>query len=115
MDKTKPASKIKTVGRTLFWPFTGKEIEEVMEQIERQKSTINFALQGDQISLAKSIKADTTQIPALITGIQEMQVGVTYLQDRREAEAVQKVVDWFSPLSFGDRHNDVLSRRCEGT
>ena len=30
-------------------------------------------------------------------------------------EIVQKVVDWFSPLSFGDRHNDVLSRRCEGT
>ena len=115
VDKIKLASKIKTVGRTLIWPFAKKEIAEIMEQIERQKSTINFALQGDQMNLAKAIKADTIQIPALLTGVQEMQVGVTNIQDRLEAEAVQKVVDWFSPLSFGDRHNDVLSRRCEGT
>ena len=115
VDKIKLASKIKTVGRTLIWPFTKKEIAEIMEQIERQKSTINLALQGDQMNLAKAIKADTIQIPDLLTGVQEMQVGVTNIQDRLEAEAVQKIVDWFSPLSFGDRYNDVLSRRCEGT
>ena len=115
VDKVKPTSKIRTAGRALIWPFTKKEIEETLEQIERQKSTISFALQGDQISLAKAIKADTMQIHALLDGVQEMQVGVTYLHDRQEAEAVQKVIDWFSPLSFGDRHNDVLSRRCEGT
>ena len=44
-----------------------------------------------------------------------MQVGVTNIQGRLEAEAVQNIVDSFSPPSFGDRHNDVLSRRCEGT
>ena len=115
VDKIKLASKIKTVGRTLIWPFAKKEIAEIMEQIERQKSTINLALQGDQMNLAKAIKADTIQIPALLTGVQEMQVGVTKIQDRLEVEAVQKIVDWFSPLSFADRHNDVLSRRCEGT
>ena len=115
VDKIKLASKIKTVGRTLIWPFAKKEIAEIVEQIERQKSTINFALQGDQMRLAKAIKADTIHIPALLTGVQEMQVGVTNIQDCLEAEAVQKIVDWFSPLSFGDRHNDVLSHRCEGT
>ena len=115
VDKIKLASKIKTVGRTFNWPFAKKEIAEIMEQIERQKSTINFALQGDQMNLAKAIKADTIQIPALLTGVQEMQVGVTKIQDRLEVEAVQKIVEWFSPLSFADRHNDVLSRRCEGT
>ena len=115
VDKVKLASKIKTVGRTLIWPFAKKEIAEILEQIDRQKSTINFALQGDQSSLAKAIKADTIQIPALLTGVQEMQVGVSYVQDRLETEAVQKIINWFSPLSFGDRHNDVLSRRCEGT
>ena len=115
VDKIKLASKIKTVGKTLIWPFAKKEIAEILEQIERQKSTINFTLQGDQISLAKAIKADTIQIPALLTGVEEMQVGVTNIQDRLEAEAVQNIVDWFSPLSFGDRHNDILSRRCEGT
>lgn len=31
------------------------------------------------------------------------------------AEKIQKIVDWLSPLSFSDRHYDVLSRRCEGT
>ncbi len=115
VNKIKPVSRIKKAGKALIWPFTKKEVEEILRQVERQKSTINFALQGDQISLAKAIKSDTMQIPALIDGFQEVQVGVTYLQDRQAAEAIQKVVDWFSPLSFGDRHNDVLSRRCEGT
>ena len=115
VDKIKLASKTKTVGRTFIWPFAKKEIAEILEQIERQKSTISFALQGDQISLTKIIKADTIQIPALLTGVQEMQIGVTSIQNRLEAEAVQNIVDWFSPLSFGDRHNDILSRRCEGT
>ena len=115
VDKVKPAQKIKKVGKTLIWPFTKKEVEEILKQVERQKSTINFALQGDQFNLAKAIKADTMHIPALITGVQDMQIGVTSLQGRHEAEAVQKIVDWISPVSFGDRHNDVLSRRCEGT
>ena len=115
VDKVKPLSKLKKIGKALVWPFTIKEVEEILRQIERQKSTINFALQGDQMNLTKAIKADTMQIHSLISGVQEMQVGVTYLQDRQEVEIVQKVVDWFSPLSFGDRHNDVLSRRCEGT
>ena len=115
VNKVKPVSRIKNVGKVLKWPFTKKEVEEILKQIERQKSTINFALQGDQISLAKAIKSDTMQIHTLINGVQEMQVGVTYLQDRQEVESIQKVVDWVSPLSFGDRHNDVLSRRCDGT
>ena len=115
VNKVKPVSKLKKIGKAFVWPFTIKEVEEILKQIERQKSTITFALQGDQMNLTKAIKADTMQIHSLISGVQEMQVGVTYLQDHQEVEIVQKVVDWFSPLSFGDRHNDVLSRRCEGT
>lgn len=115
VNKVKPVSRFKKVGKALVWPFTRREVEELLRQVERQKSTIIFVLQGDQISLAKAIKADTMHIPALINGVQDMSIGVAYLQDRQEVEAVQKVVDWFSPLSFGDRHNDVLSRRCEGT
>ena len=115
VNKAKPVSKLKNIGKALVWPFTIKEVEEILKQIERQKSTITFALQGDQMNLTKAIKADTMQIHSLISGVQEMQVGITYLQDHQEVEIVQKVVDWFSPLSFGDRHNDVLSRRCEGT
>ena len=115
VDKLKPTPKFQKIGKTLIWPFTKREIEEILNQVERQKSTISFALQGDQTNLAKAIKADTIHIPILVNGFQEMQVGIQHLQDRQELEAIQKVVDWFSPLSFGDRHNDVLSRRCEGT
>lgn len=31
------------------------------------------------------------------------------------AKKKRRVVEWMSPLSFTDRQNDVLSRRCEGT
>ena len=115
VNKVRPVSKLKKIGKALVWPFTIKEVEEILKKMERQKSTITFALQGDQMNLTKAIKADTMQIHSLISGVQEMQVGVTYLQDHQEVEIVQKVVDWFSPLSFRDRHNEVLSRRCEGT
>ena len=48
MKKLKPSSGIKKLGKALSWPFDKKEIEGILDQIERQKSTINFALQGDQ-------------------------------------------------------------------
>lgn len=51
LRKLKPivGSRFKQIGKTLAWPFTKKEIEQILSQIERHKSTINFALQGDQM------------------------------------------------------------------
>ena len=31
------------------------------------------------------------------------------------AKKAKQIIDWLSPLSFADRQNEVLSRRCEGT
>ena len=115
VDRVKPATKMKRIGKTLMWPYTKKEVEEILKEVERRKSTIDFALQGDQLNLARNIKADTVYIPDLIAGFQDIQTGMTHLQNSQDGKAIQKVVDWLSPLNFGDQHNDVLSRRCEGT
>ena len=93
VDKLKPTPKVKEIGKTLIWPFTKREIQEILNQVERQKSTISFALQGDQTNLAKAIKADTMHIPVLVNEFQEMQIGIQHLQDRQEMEAKQKVGD----------------------
>ena len=44
-----------------------------------------------------------------------MQDGIAHLQNRQEVEGIQKIVDCFPFLSFGNRHNDVLFRGCEGS
>ena len=54
-------------------------------------------------------------ISSLVIGIQEMRIGVSAIQGQHELERIQKFVDWLSPLSFRDRDNYVLSRRCERT
>ena len=84
IKKLESQSGFKKVGRTLIWPFEKKELESIMVRIERQKSTINYALQGDQMHLEKAIKADTQHIPSLADGVQNLQIDIKSMQSRQE-------------------------------
>ena len=54
IKKLEPKSGLSSLKGTFLWPFDRKEVEEILGQIERQKSTINYALQGDQMELTES-------------------------------------------------------------
>ena len=79
--KFEPKSGLSKVKGTLLWPFDRKELEEVLGRIERQKSTINYALQGDQMNLQKAIKADTGQILYLVDDFQNFKLGMDSIQN----------------------------------
>ena len=83
LKKVAPKSGLSSFKGTLLWPFDRKEVEEILRQIERQKSTINYALQGDQMNLQRAIKADTGQIPDLVSGLHSIKLGVNNIEDER--------------------------------
>lgn len=85
LKKLEPKSRLGSLKGTLLWPFDRKEIEEILGQIERQKSTINYALQGDQMNLQKAIKADTGQIPDILSGLQGIKLGVNSMESERKS------------------------------
>ena len=84
LKKLEPKSGFQKTKGTLLWPFDRKQLEEILGQIERQKSTINYALQGDQTNLQKAIKADTGQIPDLVDGFQSIKLGMHSIQNRHQ-------------------------------
>lgn len=83
LKKIEPKSGLSGLKGTFLWPFNRKEVEEILGQIERQKSTINYALQGDQMNLQKAIKADTGQIPDIVSGLQSINLGVNNMENQR--------------------------------
>ena len=48
-------SSWKTVGRSLVWPFKTKEIDKLLQGVQRAKSTMNFALSTDQAVMTLEI------------------------------------------------------------
>ena len=45
--KLKPETGLAKVGKRLVWPLDDKKIQEIINKIERLKTTINYALQKD--------------------------------------------------------------------
>jgi hypothetical protein len=48
LDNKKSRNPLKRYGRALKWPFESKEVEKIIASLERNKSTINLALQAHQ-------------------------------------------------------------------
>jgi len=48
-SKLKSAKAFKKFGNTLFWPFRGQEVKDILENIERQKTLIILALENDHM------------------------------------------------------------------
>lgn len=55
LDADKKVSAWKSVKRSLVWPFKEKEIEKLLENVQRAKSTLNFALSVDQTVMTLEI------------------------------------------------------------
>lgn len=84
LQKLEPKSGLAKIRGSLLWPFDRKEVEVIMGQVERQNSTINYALQGDQMNLQRAIKADTEHIPDLVHDFQSIKVGMDSTLDRHQ-------------------------------
>ncbi|KAL8931112.1 MAG: hypothetical protein Q9208_000216 [Pyrenodesmia sp. 3 TL-2023] len=101
-------SGIKNITGTLSWPFDRKLCEEILKKIERVKSKINLALQGDIYKTVHLIKADTA-------GIDLVKERVSDLHIREQMRERNNILTWFSPLNFFQWQQDIFRRRAEHT
>ncbi len=90
--KLKPQTGHRKALQTLRWPLTDKkDVEEIVSQIERLKSSISLVL--NHASLAVGAKVND----ALVN------------------QKVKAVIDWLTPLNFLARQESIIRDRSDGT
>jgi hypothetical protein len=52
ISKLAPAEGLKKIGKASTWPFQEKEVKDILNTIERQKSLFSLALQNDHMSVS---------------------------------------------------------------
>lgn len=59
LEKQASGSKSKKIMRTVLWPFSKRETEEILGSIERQKLSLLLALENNHLRLAMAIREGT--------------------------------------------------------
>ncbi|KAL8698451.1 MAG: hypothetical protein Q9201_006562 [Fulgogasparrea decipioides] len=113
--KLKPKKGVKEAARALIWTLDKGYCQDVLQTIERVKSRITLALQGDALKLARAIKADTAGIAVLDERVSGLAQNVDSLRLKGDANERENMLGWLSPLNFLKTQQDIFSRRQEGT
>ncbi|KAL8959463.1 MAG: hypothetical protein Q9193_003678 [Seirophora villosa] len=103
--KLKAKKGIKNYARVLVWPLVKEECKGVLSKMERVKSLIRLALDGENHELLQAIKTDTT------AGMDTIKEGVASLQVRKDVKQRLRILHWFSPLNFFKAQQDIFARR----
>lgn len=103
-----PEKGIRKVARNFIWTLDKDDCDDTLKKIERVKSRISLALQGDILKITQAIKADAVNIGAIHEGVSELRI-------KEHAKERPDILDWFSPLNFYKTQQDVFGRREEGT
>ncbi|KAI0472362.1 hypothetical protein F4859DRAFT_522274 [Xylaria cf. heliscus] len=110
--KLSPESRLRKLSRDMLWPISKKEIREVMKRATRLTGLINS---WDVKDLINSIKQDTIVLPDMAETIQNT-LSMTVQNDRQQTrELMNKMVNYFSPVSFSEKQNEIFSQRQPGT
>lgn len=106
------------ISKSLIWPINKKECDRILAKIEREKTSIGLALQGDTLwvflatctnqmdaniysKLAQAIKADTGRLPAL----------ENRLEERRLNENQTKIRSWLEAPDPSSNHIAACKKR----
>ncbi|KAL8721440.1 MAG: hypothetical protein Q9225_001885 [Loekoesia sp. 1 TL-2023] len=114
-EKLKPKKGVKNATRAFIWTLDKAYCENLLATIERAKSSIGLALQGDTFTLARAIKADTAGIALIDKRTSTIAGGIDTLQAQGDSLQQQKILEWLSPLNFLKTQQDIFARREEGT
>ncbi|KAL8708822.1 MAG: hypothetical protein Q9220_006383 [cf. Caloplaca sp. 1 TL-2023] len=115
VKRLKPKAGIHDIARRFVWTLDKAYCQDVLGEIERVKSRISLALQGDTFKLAQAIKADTSIIERVNLDVSNITHGFENLQQREKEKIRRQIQDWFSPLNFFKTQQDIFSRREQGT
>ncbi|KAJ2987357.1 hypothetical protein NUW58_g4552 [Xylaria curta] len=114
-DRLRPESRLRRLSRDVMWPLLKKEMREVMERATQVTGLINSWMTLDVKDLAYSIKQDTTVLPDVVKTIQKT-LSMTVQNERRQIrEMMDTMVNYFSPVSFSEKQNEIFSQRQPGT
>ena len=90
--KLKPQTGHRKALQTLRWPLTDKkDVEEIVSQIERLKSSVSLVLNHASLAIG------------------------TKVNDALVSQKVKAVVDWLTPLNFLARQESIIRDTSEGT
>lgn len=105
--KLQPKSGIKKIASSLSWPFTEKEVDRILDAIEREKALLGLALTLTCRQLLQEIKktarASRQQIDELLKAIQ-----------RRDGESLGQLRDISGGLRRIEKSQDGLGDQLRG-
>ncbi|KAL8910111.1 MAG: hypothetical protein Q9171_004572 [Xanthocarpia ochracea] len=113
--KLKPKKGVKDITRAFIWTLEKDFSLEVFQTIQRVKSSISLALEGDTFKLAQAIEADTATIGVLNEQVSDLSQNVDDMSLKQDLQERREVLAWLSPLNFFKTQQDIFARRATGT
>lgn len=132
--KLQPKEGPKRVLDNLKWPFSEKEVEKIIETIEREKSLLGLALNNECRKLIQEIKKSSReherrladladaigedskhshdQLAELKHNLDTLRV---HQDDQHTAEVRRVILDWLAPMDYAPQQSDFINRRQVGT
>lgn len=127
--------------KALKWPFQEKEVQKVIESIEREKNLLKLALANNSRRLLQEImrrsKENRQQLTEVTDLVKEGRLndhnhfeelkgkltstlsGVDSLQERQSHQQVTKesqiITDWLTPIDYASQQHDLIARRQKDT
>jgi len=101
--------QVKTLVRQLCFPYERVEMQKILEQLERLKSTFNLALTAESISSQIDLKADVKAVKDELFRRKALEAKIELDEKRR------KVLGFFGHVSPKENHAMSLKLRHEGT
>lgn len=87
------------------WPFTKKEIQKLLEDMERQKSLINLALVHDTLQV-------TLDTHGMVGGLSKDMNVIRHETERKDR---MRLLSDLTSIDFESAHTDISSRRATDT
>ncbi|KAK5629145.1 hypothetical protein RRF57_004860 [Xylaria bambusicola] len=114
-ERLRPESRLRRLSRDVLWPLLKKEMREVLERATQLNNFISSWMTMDVKDLADSIKQDTAVLPDMVKTIQKT-LSMTVQNERRQIrELMNTMVNFFAPVSFSEKQNEIFSQRQPGT
>ncbi|KAL9049918.1 MAG: hypothetical protein Q9162_006945 [Coniocarpon cinnabarinum] len=114
-----PQHGLQKVQGRLLWKFSKKEVESILERMERLTHIVSAALQDDHLQVLRlSLDVDEmlTAYSTLAQDIQKDTFSIrTSLRDTQAQQQHVLVMQWLSPTDFDAQQHDIISRRQDGT
>ncbi|KAL8854084.1 MAG: hypothetical protein Q9221_001207, partial [Calogaya cf. arnoldii] len=132
-EQLKPRTGLKGTLRAFVWTLDKTYTQEILGKIERVKTRVSLALQGDTFKLLQAINADIAVIAGIDNRVSVLTSDVGKLRTDGECMRLQlvesyqiykltgvvqqreNILDWLSPLNFFQTQQDTFARREDGT